>query len=318
VKRSELKKDGCRVTDYKRRHEERIVDRLEKLKREFSELADMFPKMGHFQLMWPGPALPPHIMSAVFEKARREHNTCFASRAHASAYQPGCKVQYWLIRAPSKNWRTDVAARQLKYHSRRGVNEVKRLPDLLMLKVLSVDSDLLMRADSVESWLFLVRRYQKPTLLSVMTGLIPRKWEDKLTQFRATMIPDVFHASVVFLDELLKDLRQEGYGIPKLRLGEKCEGNGQPKTGPAAKPKAGGKVESVQEATGLTDTESNIIEALSTNVMTGEELAVRAGYPYNSNFKSTLSSLRKRGILGNKAPGYFVEPEYHFLLSKSD
>ncbi|MHC4664461.1 MAG: hypothetical protein ACYS9T_00715 [Planctomycetota bacterium] len=151
-----------------------------------------------------------------------------------------------------------------------------------------------------------------------MTGLIPRKWEDKLTQFRATMIPDVFHASVVFLDELLKELRQEGYGIPKLRLGEKCEGNGQPKTGPSAKPKAGGKIELVQDRTELTDSESNIMEALSTNVLTGEQLATRAGYPYNSNFKNTLSSLRKRGILGNKAPGYFVEPEYHFLLRKSD
>ncbi|MDD5326599.1 MAG: hypothetical protein PHY02_02150 [Phycisphaerae bacterium] len=67
----------------------------------------------------------------------------------------------------------------------------------------------------------------------------------------------------------------------------------------------------------LTDTESNIVEALNKNEMTGEKLAAKAGYPYNSNFKSTLSSLRKRGILGNKAPGYFLEPKYHFLISKS-
>jgi len=68
----------------------------------------------------------------------------------------------------------------------------------------------------------------------------------------------------------------------------------------------------------LTDTESNIVEALSKDVMTGEKLAEKAGYPYNSNFKNTLSSLRKREILGNKAPGYFLEPTYHFLISKSD
>lgn len=64
----------------------------------------------------------------------------------------------------------------------------------------------------------------------------------------------------------------------------------------------------------LTDSESNIIEALGTDTLVGEKIAKKAGYPYNSNFKSTLSGLRKRRIIGNKAPGYFVEPEYHFLL----
>lgn len=68
----------------------------------------------------------------------------------------------------------------------------------------------------------------------------------------------------------------------------------------------------------LNDAEVNIVEALGTKTLTGEKLSVKAGYPYNSNFKSTLSALRKRGILGNKAPGYFVEPDYHFLLKKSD
>jgi len=68
----------------------------------------------------------------------------------------------------------------------------------------------------------------------------------------------------------------------------------------------------------LNDTEQNIIEALNTSTLTGEKLCNKAGYPYNSNFKSTLSSLRKRGILGNKSPGYFLEPQYRFLLDKSD
>ena len=56
----------------------------------------------------------------------------------------------------------------------------------------------------------------------------------------------------------------------------------------------------------LSDTEANIVEALGTQRLTGEALAKQAGYPFNSNFKSTLSSLRKRGVLGNASPGYFV------------
>jgi len=68
----------------------------------------------------------------------------------------------------------------------------------------------------------------------------------------------------------------------------------------------------------LNDTEQYTIEALSEDTLTGERLAKKAGYPYNSNFKSTLSGLRKRGILGNKSPGYFLESQYHFLLDKSD
>jgi hypothetical protein len=46
--------------------------------------------------------------------------------------------------------------------------------------------------------------------------------------------------------------------------------------------------------------ERDIIQALGTKRMTGEVLAQKAGYPFNSNFKSTLASLKKRGILDNK------------------
>ena len=74
----------------------------------------------------------------------------------------------------------------------------------------------------------------------------------------------------------------------------------------------------IEESPQLNDTERYIVEALGTKTLIGEELAKKAGYPYNSNFKSTLSSLRKRDILGNKSPGYFIEPKYHFLISKSD
>jgi len=66
------------------------------------------------------------------------------------------------------------------------------------------------------------------------------------------------------------------------------------------------------------DTEQDILEALRARTLTGEKLAKKAGYPYNFKFKSRLSGLRKRGIIGNKSPGYFLEPEYEFLLDKSD
>jgi hypothetical protein len=56
--------------------------------------------------------------------------------------------------------------------------------------------------------------------------------------------------------------------------------------------------------TKLTETEGNILEALGEGTLTGEKLAQKAGYPCNSNFKNTLSSLVKRGLLVNDRPGY--------------
>jgi hypothetical protein len=64
--------------------------------------------------------------------------------------------------------------------------------------------------------------------------------------------------------------------------------------------------------------EQRIIEILRDKTLTGQKLAKAAGRPYDFKFKSSLSGLRKRGILGNKSPGYFLEPEYEFLLSGSD
>jgi hypothetical protein len=68
----------------------------------------------------------------------------------------------------------------------------------------------------------------------------------------------------------------------------------------------------------LNDTEQDIIEALGNETLTGEKLAKEAGYRYDFKFKSSLSGLRKRGILGNKSPGYFLESEYEFLLNISE
>lgn len=54
-----------------------------------------------------------------------------------------------------------------------------------------------------------------------------------------------------------------------------------------------------EDAPELNDTERFILEALGTARMTGEDIACKLRYSFNSNFKSTLSSMRKRGILVN-------------------
>jgi hypothetical protein len=60
----------------------------------------------------------------------------------------------------------------------------------------------------------------------------------------------------------------------------------------------------------LTTAEKNIIEALGDDTLIIEDLAVKAGYELSGFFRKTVASLRKRGILGNKRPGYYVMPEY--------
>jgi hypothetical protein len=75
---------------------------------------------------------------------------------------------------------------------------------------------------------------------------------------------------------------------------------------------------SIQSEHIADDTERDIIDALQGETLTGAKLAERAGYAYNFKFKSSLAGLRKRGILGNKSPGYFLEPEYEFLLKTEE
>ena len=54
------------------------------------------------------------------------------------------------------------------------------------------------------------------------------------------------------------------------------------------------------------ETERNIIEALNGETLTLEQLAAEAGYEVSGHFRRTVTSLSKRGILGNKRPGYYV------------
>ena len=66
----------------------------------------------------------------------------------------------------------------------------------------------------------------------------------------------------------------------------------------------------------LRTIEKNIIEALGTDTLTLEQIAPKAGYEVNGHFKEAVSSLTKRGILGNRRPGYFVQPQYQHVFSK--
>ena len=67
----------------------------------------------------------------------------------------------------------------------------------------------------------------------------------------------------------------------------------------------------------LNRTEKIIIEALGDTTPTVEELAIKAGYEVSGYFRNILSSLCKRGILANKRPGYYLKPEFHYLLQDS-
>ena len=58
----------------------------------------------------------------------------------------------------------------------------------------------------------------------------------------------------------------------------------------------------------LSEMESTILEALGADTLTGQQIADRAGYPYEAGLRAALAGLRRRGILGGAtgSPGYFV------------
>jgi len=60
----------------------------------------------------------------------------------------------------------------------------------------------------------------------------------------------------------------------------------------------------------------SIVEALGTGTLTLEQLAPRAGYEVNGHFKKAVSLVSKRGILGNKRPGYFVQRPYQGVVNE--
>ena len=62
----------------------------------------------------------------------------------------------------------------------------------------------------------------------------------------------------------------------------------------------------VSEPLGLTDTESNIIQALGNKTLKGSELLEKAGYNNSSHYRQILSNLVKRKIFGRNANGYYI------------
>jgi hypothetical protein len=57
----------------------------------------------------------------------------------------------------------------------------------------------------------------------------------------------------------------------------------------------------------FNEAEEAIVEVLKRHgLLTGPQLAALAGYPYDGYMRSILASLRRRGVIGNKSPGYHV------------
>ena len=66
----------------------------------------------------------------------------------------------------------------------------------------------------------------------------------------------------------------------------------------------------------LRTIERNIIEALGVDTLALERLAPKTGYEVSGHLKKAVSSLSERGILGNKRPGYFVQPPYPGVVNE--
>jgi len=66
----------------------------------------------------------------------------------------------------------------------------------------------------------------------------------------------------------------------------------------------------------LSTIERNIFEVLGTDTLTFEQLAAKADYEVSGHLRRTVSSLSKRGIVGNKRPGYFVQPDYQRIINE--
>ena len=69
----------------------------------------------------------------------------------------------------------------------------------------------------------------------------------------------------------------------------------------------------------LNDTEKTILQTVRRDKLTGPQIADKSGFPYEKDLKAKLSELRKRNILDNKqGQGYFIKPEYYYLLDGLD
>jgi len=62
----------------------------------------------------------------------------------------------------------------------------------------------------------------------------------------------------------------------------------------------------------LNEMEENILEAIGDETLTGQQIAERAGYPFDGDLRVCLAAMRRRGLLAGKKgqPGYSVVPTY--------
>ncbi len=88
------------------------------------------------------------------------------------------------------------------------------------------------------------------------------------------------------------------------------------RVGPVAAPLLG---EGIAALTGgLSQMEADILEALGAGTLTGQQIAARAGYPYEASLRACLAALRRRGLLGGPpgSPGYAATAEGLALLAR--
>ncbi len=104
--------------------------------------------------------------------------------------------------------------------------------------------------------------------------------------YNCQYITDVFYESIRLCKELL-DSEREGNARATI--------TGQ----------NGSKAGDISEVK-LTDTESNILEALDKETLSGPKLLKKAGYDNSSHYRQILSNLIKRKILGRNSNGYYV------------
>jgi hypothetical protein len=71
---------------------------------------------------------------------------------------------------------------------------------------------------------------------------------------------------------------------------------------------AEGEGEEAADAGPLSHMEECVIEALGGDTLTGQQIALKAGYPYDASLRQCLAAMRRRGILGGRqgVPGYWV------------
>jgi hypothetical protein len=303
IKESEA---GAQIGDYFKVFEEEpetLPDSLDALRDKFENASSRYPGLTYvwteFTCVTISWQLPGEIeedeVYVVYDS--RNNDTCFEwygiwNWDKREVKRPGPAVQFWVMKPRSELWDSSNAGREfygLAYAAGQLIGGKQVLGQTVIPMFRCIES------------IFQKTKDGRPICNIFVCDSAVVRWLFAIRELRRPTArrefgadgymvawQDVFHESSLLCNQLLSEQKRTSSG------------------------------EAPKKPPELSETEKNIIEALNTDTLTGEKLAAKAGYPPNSNFKSTLAGLRKRGILGNRAPGYFVKPEYHFLLEKSD